>query len=578
MLQVDNLSKGFAGDLLFDEVSFSLLRGDKCAFVGKNGSGKTTLFKILKGEEVPDSGRVHLSKGYKLGFLEQHLECTQSTVLEEALHGPIRKQSYEIESILFGLGFTAKDLDSSPDILSGGYHLRLKLAKLLACDPDCLLLDEPTNYLDILGLRWLKTYLKNWKKECILISHDRSFLDGFATTTMGLHRKKLKKHPGTTEDFYQKIVEEEILYEKTRVNVEKKKKHLTDYIDRFGAKASKAAQAKSKSKALGKLPALVQLSSLEDLSFSFTYSPFHGKKMVSLENIYFSYQEDIPLIEDLSFSVEKGKKVAIIGQNGVGKSTLLRLVEGGLCPQKGLIQKSDQTKIGYFGQTHISRLPADLSIEEVIAQANPRLSYHQVRSICGQMLFAQDAAKKKISCLSGGEKSRVLLGKIIASETNLLLLDEPTHHLDIESIEALLEAIETFEGSVILVTHSEEILERIETDFLIVTEKNKQKIVLGTYSEFLEKGGWKEEEELKPSTIKKEYTKPLSRRGEISALEKRIEKEEKKQEEISSKLAQAVEEGLFDEVTKLSTLDEESQKEIDLLYEKLGSLYERENS
>src|SRR3989339_148272 len=229
MLQADKLSKSYSGDLLFENISFTLQKGEKCALVGRNGSGKTTLFRILKGEEEPDRGTVSYPKGYRMGFLDQHTHFQAPTVWEEALRGlPETKPEYEVESILFGLGFNDALLNQAPETLSGGYHLRLKLAKVLAEEPNCLLLDEPTNYLDILSLRWLERYLKNWKGECLLISHDRDFLNGLVTYTMGIHRKTLKRIPGGLENFYQKIVEEEEIHEKTRIGFEKKKDHLED--------------------------------------------------------------------------------------------------------------------------------------------------------------------------------------------------------------------------------------------------------------------------------------------------------------------------------------------------------------
>ena len=583
MLQVDNLSKSYSADPIFEDVSFSLQKREICALVGRNGSGKTTLFKILKGEETSDSGRISLPKGYKLGFLEQHIHFSKDTVLEEALEGPIQKEPYEVESILFGLGFDEKMLDSSPESLSGGYHLRLKLAKLLALQPDCLLLDEPTNYLDIAGLRWLENYLKSWKGECVLISHDRSFLDALVTHTMGLHRKKLKKYPGNTENFYQKIVEEEEIYEKTRLNMDKKKKHAEEYIERFGAKASKATQAKSKAKSLAKLPALAQLASIADLSFAFEYKPFNGKKMMTLEDVSFAYTPNIPLIQHVSLEVEKAKKIAIIGKNGMGKSTLLQLIAAELTPVSGTATKSDQAQIGYFGQTHISRLHNDQTIEDEISVANPKLNYTQVRTLCGHMMFPGDAAKKKISLLSGGEKSRVLLGKILATPTNLLLLDEPTHHLDIESIEALLEAIELFEGSVVLVTHSEEMLKRIELDYLIICEKNRQEIFLGSYVEFLEKDGWNDSFQEKPAKKSKEPKQPPLKdkskdskalENEISLLEKKIEIEEKKLLELEASLSHACEKKLVSKIEELSLLSTKVKKEAEALYKKLEELYQ----
>ncbi len=586
MLQADDLSKSFSGVVLFENVSFCMQKGEKCALVGRNGSGKTTLFKILKKEEEADSGRVCLPKGYKLGFLEQHIHFTKSTVLEEALDGPIQKEPYEVESILFGLGFNDEQLDSCPSLLSGGYHLRLKLAKLLALEPNCLLLDEPTNYLDIAGLRWLENHLKSWKGECVLISHERSFLDSIVTHTMGLHRKTLKKHKGNTEDFYQKILEEEELHEKTRLTLDKKKKHLEDYIARFGAKASKATQAKSKAKALTKLPALSQLSAIDGLSFSFNYIPFTGKKMIELNDICFSYTKDHPLIQHVSLEIERGKKIAIIGKNGMGKSTLLQLLTGDLTPSSGKTFVSEQARIGYFGQTHISRLCLDHTIEEEIASANIQLNYTQIKALCGHMLFSGDTAKKKISLLSGGERSRVLLGKILASPTNLLLLDEPTHHLDIESIEALLEAIQEFEGAVVLVTHSEEMLKKIETDYLIICDKYTQRIFLGTYTEFLEQEGW-DDGLGKPKNVKIKDTskqerasliqqrsqelKPLE--NEASSIEEKIELLEKKHKEIEASLLIAYEKALSGKISELAPQATNLKKEIESLYSKLDNLY-----
>lgn len=576
MLQVDNLCKSYSGVPLFTELSFCIQKGERCAFVGRNGSGKTTLLKILKGEETSDGGNVRCPKGYKLGFLEQHIQITEATVLEEALHGPIRKQPYEVESILFGLGFDDLMLDADPASLSGGYHLRLKLAKLLAEEPNCLLLDEPTNYLDIAGLRWLENYLKKWKGEIVCISHDRGFLDGIATHTMGLHRQEIRKYQGNTENYYQKILEEEEIYEKTRLNLDKKKRHAEEFIERFGAKASKAAQAKSKEKSLAKLPVLTQLASIYDLSFSFSYLPFSGKKMTTLNDVFFSYTPTVPLIQDVSLEIEKGKKIAIIGKNGMGKSTLLQLIAGELTPQEGVLWRSDQTRVGYFGQTNVSRLNPELTIEEEIALAGPNLPYSRIRAICGQMMFSQDAARKKISVLSGGEKSRVLLGKILAGPTNLLLLDEPTHHLDIESIEALFQAIEVFEGSIVLVTHSEELLKKMGTDYLIIAEKENQRIFLGTYEEFLEKDGWDEpviQKKVKnaspPAVAQK---KPAS--NKIDQLESQIEKEEKELQEIEALLALSYEKNTLKESEKLLLASENLKQKIDEAYIQLNKLYE----
>lgn len=584
LLQVEKLSKSYSGNLLFENVSFTLQKREKCALVGRNGSGKTTLFKILKGEESADEGRIILPKGYRLGFLDQHTQFKAPTVWEEALRDlPDSKPSYEIESVLFGLGFEEALLDSSPETLSGGYHLRLKLAKVLCQEPDCLLLDEPTNYLDILSLRWLEKHLRNWKGECLLISHDRDFLNGLVNYTMGIHRKSLKRIAGGLEKFYEKIVEEEEIHEKTRLNLDKKKQHLEDYISRFGAKASKATQAKSKEKALEKLPSLAKLAALDDLSFHFQYTPFSGKKIATLTDVSFSYQESTPLIQNISLDIEKGKRIAIIGKNGMGKSTLLKLVGGEIAPQRGEYSRSDQAKIGTFGQTHISHLDSNQTIEEEISSANPYLPYTQVRAICGQMMFSQDTAKKKISVLSGGEKSRVLLGKILATPTNFLLLDEPTHHLDLESIEALMEAIDLYEGTVVLVTHSEWMLERLNPDLLVVFKNNQQHLFLGNYLDFLEKEGWEDS----PRKEKSEKKKPViqdkgspnkqlnSLQKESCIIETKIEALEAKKKEIEIQMENACIKRLSSKIAELSPLISSLQQEIESLYKSLENVYKQ---
>lgn len=495
MIQVDGLTLAYHGVPLFEDASFSIQPGERCSLVGRNGTGKSSLFRILSGKETPDRGTISTRKNYLIGTLDQHIVFTQPTLIEEAALG-LRPEErdflYKAETILFGLGFTEKDLERSPQEFSGGYQLRLHLTKVLVGEPDCLLLDEPTNYLDIVSIRWFTNFLRDWKGEFILISHDREFLDSVSTHTMGIHRQKVAKVKGNSIHFYEQIMQKEIIHEKTRQNLEKKREHLQGFIDRFGAKASKATQAQSKQKLLGRIPVLENLKDLYQLDFEFKMANFPGKKMLEVNDISFSYDNNSehPLIKKLSLSIEKGERIAIIGKNGRGKSTILRLLAGELEPLHGIAKRSDNLAIGYFGQTNIDRLHPKNTIEEEIASANTKLTYTQTKAICGLMMFSGDKAKKTNSVLSGGEKSRVLLGKIIAAPCNLLLLDEPTHHLDLESIEALIDAIEDFEGAVIIVTHSELILKRIALDKIVVCHEGRQDMFLGTYEEFLDKAGW----------------------------------------------------------------------------------------
>lgn len=497
MIQVDGLTLGYQGVYLFEDAFFSIQPGERCSLVGRNGAGKSSLFRLLTGKETADKGTIAKRKNYLIGILDQHIVFTEETLLEEAALGLRPDEAdyvYKAEAILFGLGFTEKDMDRNPREFSGGYQLRLHLAKVLIGEPDCLLLDEPTNYLDIVSIRWFTKFLQEWKGEFILISHDREFLDSVSTHTMGIHRNKVAKIRGSTLDFVEKIMMEEVIHEKTRQNLEKKRDHLQGFIDRFGAKASKATQAASKAKALGRIPVLESLKNLYMLDFKFNEATFFGKKMLDVQNVAFSYHPDSPkhLIEKFNLTIEKGERIAIIGKNGRGKSTLLRLMAGDLAPLKGEIKRSDNLEIGYFGQTNIDRLHPKNTIEEEVASANSKLNYTQVKAICGLMMFSGDKSTKINSVLSGGEKSRVLLGKILATRCNMLLLDEPTHHLDMESIEALIDAIEDFEGAVVIVTHSELILKRMALDKIVICHEGKQELFLGTYEEFLEKKGWDE--------------------------------------------------------------------------------------
>ncbi len=528
MIQFDQVTLAFSGHILFEAASFTLQKGERCGLVGRNGSGKSTLFRLINGEIEPDRGAVSIPKNYRIGYLQQHIHFTEASLLQEAALGlPPDEQDdlYKAEKILFGLGFTEQDLEISPHQFSGGFQLRLNLAKVLISHPRCLLLDEPTNYLDIVSIRWLTNFLSRWPGEFILISHDRDFMDSVTTHTMGIHREKLKKIKGSSIDFFQQVLFEEELHEKTRIKSEKKRAHLQSYIDRFGAKASKASQAQSKLKMIARDPVLEKLNQLSELSFVFQEAPFPGKKMVDAKHLCFSYTQ-APLIEDVSIEIEKGERIGIIGKNGRGKSTLLRLLGRDLTAQRGSLEFSDNTKIGYFGQTHIEQLSRHHTIEEEIALANPSLNFTEIKGIAGSMLFSGTLSSKKISFLSGGEKSRVLLGKIIAHPCNLLLLDEPTHHLDIESIEALIEALEDFSGSVVMVTHSELILRRLNLDKVIHCEEAKQTLFLGTYDEFLEKVGW-EEKKQKPASKKVE---PHHRKEQTAAL-KPIEKEIQEREQ-----------------------------------------------
>ncbi|NGX55939.1 MAG: putative ABC transporter ATP-binding protein YheS [Candidatus Anoxychlamydiales bacterium] len=590
MIRLENISKSYADRVLFDDISFTVHKNEKIALVGRNGSGKTTLFRLITKQETSDTGNIIFPKDYSIGYLDQHLKFTKDTILEEAILSlPIEEKDhiYKVEKVLFGLGFQKEDLNRSPSEFSGGYQLRLHLSKVLIKEHNLLLLDEPTNYLDIISINWFKRFLKSYKGEFIIISHDRDFLDSVCNSSIALHRNEIIKTSGDTKKLFELILEKETLYEKTKANLDKKREHLQKFITRFKAKASKAAQAKSKQKSLDKLSPLEELTHLGNLNFNFHYDPIQSKKMVDLKDLYFSYEDKKNLIHDLSFTIENKQRVAIIGKNGFGKSTILKLLAKELKPNKGDVIFNDKVSIGYFGQTNINRLHSDMTIEDEILSSNSNLSIGQIRSIAALMMFTKDNALKKIKVLSGGEKSRVLIGKIIAKPCNLLILDEPTNHLDMESIEALLDAIENFKGACIIVTHSEYILSKLKLDKIIICEKDKQKYFLGSYLDFLSNVGFEEEfftkknkkntesknTKLKKHEIVTQRTNDLKiLKTKMDKIEKEIINLEKKIDIENQKLIEASNKEDVSSISKLAKSMSDNNNRLDLLFDELEEL------
>jgi len=591
MIQVTNLSKHFGVQTLFENISFTLAHGNKIGFVGRNGSGKSTLFKILLGEEEADSGDILIPKNYTIGTLRQHILFTHKTVREEcasALHGDEAFDLYKIEKMLFGLGFSQEDLDKDPMNFSGGYQIRLNLVKLLATNPSLLLLDEPTNYLDIISMRWLQTFLKEFKGEIILITHDRDFMDAVTTHTMGLRRKSLMIVEGNSSKYYAKLEEDDERYLKTKANLDKKRAELEDFVTRQKARASKAVMAQSKAKQLEKMGEMDDLEVESSLHFSFNYKKTPAKIMLEAKEIGFGYDPTHPLFQNLSFKLEKGKCLAIIGKNGKGKSTLLNVIAGELPLQQGTLSFHPETTFAHFGQTNIQRLNLKNSIIDEIYEVDPLLGITRVRAICGGMMFSGKMAEKEISILSGGERSRVMLGKIIATPANLLFLDEPTNHLDMYSIDSLCEAIKNFEGSTILVTHSEMMLREL-ADALIIFHQDKAEFFDGNYDEFLEKIGWEEESDTMPKKAvandyaqsKKLRTKLIQERSsKLSPLKKQIDQCEAKimklEEDIKAKNDALIACSSGNDIGELGRLSKEiksDEETLEKLYEQFETLH-----
>lgn len=591
MIRMDGVSKSYAKQALLQNVSFSLSPGERLGLVGRNGHGKSTIFRMILGEEEPDEGLVVIPKGYTVGHLSQHLVFKNPTVLDEAasslpMHEDGFQETYKAEAMLSGLGFAIADFHVSPQELSGGFQIRLNLAKLLLKSPNLLLLDEPTNYLDIVSVRWLTKFLQDWENELIIITHDRSFMDSVTTHTMGIHRGKVRKVSGSTEKLYAQLVEEEEIYEKTRLNEEKKRKEVEAFIARFRAQASKASSVQSRVKALARQGELEKLQDISSLEFQFNSAPFPGKWVLETKGLSFGYTDDELLFSNINIAVGKEDRIGIIGKNGRGKTTLLNVIAGELEPKEGEIVRNGNTKLGYFGQTNVQRLTPNKTVEDEILEVHPDKNRTVARSICGAMMFEGDTALKKVSVLSGGEKARVLLGKILVTQTNFLLLDEPTNHLDMYSVDALRAAIEEFPGAVMIVTHSELLLSAL-CNRLIVFDGGEVNVFEGSYQDFLDRVGWEDERDDGASSSRRNKSKnakkdarkeradkskklaPLKKK--VEDLERKITWLEKEMKENQEKLLKASSSGNTQDIITLSTEASRAKTKMEQLFQDLES-------
>ena len=494
MLSIESIVKGFGDQMLLEDASLQINPGERVGLVGRNGHGKTTLLNMIAGLDHPDDGKITYPTGYRLGILPQKIQFSYPTVRDEAMTGlPIHERDHywKAEKILAGLGFSVSDLDRDPLLFSGGFQVRLNLAKVLVAEPDLLILDEPTNYLDITSIRWITQFLTAWPREVLLVTHDRGFMDHVVTHIAGIHRCKIRKIAGNTAKYYDQVAQDEDVYEKTRQNEEKRKKEIETFITRFRAKARLASMVQSRIKTLEKQQSREKLEKLKNLTFSFNCLPFAGKQMLRAEKLTFGYTPDHTLITDFSLTVQPGDRIGIIGRNGKGKTTLVKLLNQQLDPVSGTVTYNPGVSAGYFEQTNISTLDDNQTIEETLIDAHPDFDRQAARNICGAMMFEKDDALKKIGVLSGGEKSRVMLGKLLLSPLNLLMLDEPSNHLDIEACDAFVEALDAFEGAVILVTHNEMFLHAL-ANRLVVFKQDQIHLFEGSYQEFLDKDGWEE--------------------------------------------------------------------------------------
>jgi len=608
MISIENLSKGFGGQTLFENISLKINSGERIGLVGRNGHGKTTLIRLLVGDDQADEGRVVVPKHYRVGYVRQHIHFTKQTVLEECMTGLVKAEEdhyWKAEKILAGLGFSQKEMQQQPGLFSGGFQVRLNLAKVLVSEPDILLLDEPTNYLDITSIRWVKRYLQGWPHELMLVTHDRGFMDSVVTHVLGIHRHKIRKIPGNTEKYYNWIAQDEEVYEKTRLNDERRQKDIELFISRFRAKARLANMVQSRVKTLEKLKKKDPLEKINTLDFSFKGRPYRGKTLMRVKDAAFGYQTEKLLFSGLNITIGAKDRVCIVGKNGRGKTTLLKVLAEQLTPREGEVVYNPDVNWGIFEQTNVTRLNDAKTVEEEILYTHPDVNRQIARNISGAMMFRGDDALKKIGILSGGEKSRVMLGKLLVTPVNLLLLDEPTNHLDMASCDALLAAIDSFDGAVVIVTHNEMFLHAL-AERLIVFQDETVFVFEGDYQSFLDKGGWSDETAVKGTAPKHHRSPPISqkatkkelrqkrseiitRRAKVLApLQKAIARNEdeintleKTLDEHHQAIQEATQAGDGEEIARLSKSIHQCQSSIDHLFDDLESMtdtFEKESA
>ncbi|MDQ5923177.1 MAG: ATP-binding cassette, subfamily er 3 [Bacillota bacterium] len=629
VLSCNNLNKSFGIDSILENVNFTVNEYDKIGIIGVNGTGKTTLFKIISGIYGYDSGDIYTSKDCEIGYLEQNTNFhSENTILEEVLEvfkDVIEMEKYlrdlehkiseessntnsttleklmneysnkleafsdmngygyksEAKGVLKGLGFSDEDMDKPISILSGGEKTRVLLGKLLLKKPTLLLLDEPTNHLDSEAIEWLEVFLKQYKGTVILISHDRYFLDQVVNRIFEIHNKKLKTYNGNYSDFIKASAIEKELELKKFEDQQKDIKKQEESIERLKAfgREKHLKRARSKEKALAKVDVLDKPEAYrKKAKIEFNPSVTSGNDVLQLRDISMGYGERI-LFKDLNLDIYRGEKVALIGANGIGKSTLFKIIMNEVTPLSGDIKFGTNVNVSYFHQEQ-KTLNLDNTIIDEIWEDNKQLTQTSLRTMLGAFLFEGEEVFKKISTLSGGERARVAILKLILSNANLLLLDEPTNHLDIDSKEVLEEALSSYTGTIFTISHDRYFLNTV-VDKVLVLDENGITEYLGNYDYYIEKK--KQVQEMNTVEVVEEKTKTQLKE------EKRKEREQREAEKKNRVKRQNIEKEIEETEAKIEEMDvllcqeevysnPEKSKDVSLqkasLEEKLSALYE----
>jgi ATP-binding cassette subfamily F protein 3 len=621
LIKFQNVSFSFGADVILDDVTFQINPGEKVGIVGNNGAGKTTLFRMITGELFSNSGEVVMGKDVAVGYMEQHplTNCTQTLFNEmdsafteihsirhemERIEAEMGKENadldkltayygnlqetfekkggyqleYKISRILLGVGFKKSDYNRNIAEFSGGEKNRVHLAKLLLSEPDILLLDEPTNHLDIEGINWLENFLQQWEKTIVIISHDRYFLDKVTNRTLELENHEIKSYRGNYSAYIQQKTQQLVLQEKMytlqKADIEKKQEFI-----RRNIAGQKTKQAKSRIIELEKMKKIAPPAHRVQYQLSFPAGQRGGNDVLHIEDLNKSF-EDRKIISSFNYLIRKGDKVGLIGANGSGKTTLLKMITGSLAQDSGSITLGSHIDVGYFSQNLENQNLENTIIEEVW-QADPKKTMQEMRSYLAQFLFYDEDVFAIIKNLSGGERSRVELAKLILSGINFLILDEPTNHLDIFAKMALEESLSAFSGTILVVSHDRYFLDKI-TNRIIYLEDGTHSLYEGNYSEFwmnnklveeaaaatktsaLPTSGKQKYQEQKRENRKKERS---NRKRSPQVIESEIETTEKRIAELDELLQQPE---VFSDFEKTQQIDAEYKE----LSTKLESLYE----
>ena len=494
MLTVAGLSKSFGGRDLFDDVTFTIQSGERIAITGPNGAGKSTLMKIILGKEEPDAGEVSFMRGTRVGYLPQEAEAIgNETVMEITVpheHEHDGQFVAKAKQLLASLGFKQSDFDRPARELSGGWVMRAHLARLLTDEPDLLLLDEPTNHLDLETLLWFQDYLIHYPGAILLISHDREFLNLLCTHIAELRSAKIMRYTGNYDSYLEQRAANEVNLIAAAKAQQRKIDQLQVFVDRFRAKNTMAAQAQSKLKQIERLKEeMVDLpdSGGPTVGFKFPQPQRSGQRVITLEKVKFGYGEKL-IYDNLDFEAERGQRTVLVGPNGAGKSTLLKLLAEVLTPQAGERKLGHNVKHGYFAQHRAQSLNPKHTVWQEASDTPQRVTEQAIRNLLGSFLFRGDDIYKPVSVLSGGEKSRLALVKLLLDPPNLLLMDEPTTHLDIASVDALIEALKQFEGTLIFISHDVHFI-RALSNHCIRVEAGTLRHFPGGYQYYLDKTG-----------------------------------------------------------------------------------------